>query len=346
MRAAVRAGADAVYFGLHGFNARARATNFDAAGLGATMRELHASGVRGYVTLNTLVFDAELPAVEAAVRACAEAGVDAVIVQDLGVARLVRAVAPELPIHASTQMTCTDAAGVELARSVGATPHHPGARAVARGHRGHPRADRRRARGLRPRGALHLVLGPVHDERGHRRTQRQPRRVCAGVPASVRAGGRRREARRRRRGVPPVSRGPRGERARARARAPRRVVAQDRGPAQGSRVRRGDDRPVPDGHRRSRARRGAPRGAAGLHARLGPRVPGGRRSPAARRGARLRPPRAAGRHVRGRAAGARSERPGRAGRDGDRARRRAAGRGRVGERGRGRRARLGDRARG
>ena len=60
MRAAVRAGADAVYFGLHGFNARARATNFDAAGLEATMRELHAHGVRGYVTLNTLVFDEEL----------------------------------------------------------------------------------------------------------------------------------------------------------------------------------------------------------------------------------------------------------------------------------------------
>jgi len=121
MRAAVRAGADAVYFGLHGFNARARATNFDADGLAATMRELHGSGVRGYVTLNTLVFDEELPVLEAAVRACAAAGVDAVIVQDLGVARLVRAVAPTLPIHASTQMTCTDAAGVELARSVGAT---------------------------------------------------------------------------------------------------------------------------------------------------------------------------------------------------------------------------------
>lgn len=121
MRAAVRAGADAVYFGLKGFNARARATNFDADGLAATMRELHANGVRGYVTLNTLVFDAELASLEAAVRACAAAGVDAVIVQDLGVARLVRAVAPGLPIHASTQMTCTDAAGVELARSVGAT---------------------------------------------------------------------------------------------------------------------------------------------------------------------------------------------------------------------------------
>jgi putative protease len=120
MRAAVRAGADAVYFGLKGFNARARATNFDAEGLAATMRELHANGVRGYVTLNTLVFDAELAALEAAVRACAAAGVDAVIVQDLGVTKLARAVAPGLAIHASTQMTCTDAAGVELARSLGA----------------------------------------------------------------------------------------------------------------------------------------------------------------------------------------------------------------------------------
>jgi U32 family peptidase len=120
MRAAIRAGADAVYFGLRGFNARARAANFDAAELSATMAELHRSGVKGYVTLNTLVFDAELPSLEAAVRTCAEAGVDAVIVQDLGVAMLVKAVAPSLPIHASTQMTCTDAAGVELARSVGA----------------------------------------------------------------------------------------------------------------------------------------------------------------------------------------------------------------------------------
>jgi putative protease len=121
LRAAVRAGADAVYFGLQGFNARARATNFDAATLGDTIRFLHEHGVRGYVTLNTLVFDHELDAVEAAVRACAAAGVDAVIVQDLGVARVVRAVAPTLPIHASTQMTCTDAGSVELARDAGAS---------------------------------------------------------------------------------------------------------------------------------------------------------------------------------------------------------------------------------
>lgn len=121
MEAAVRAGADAVYFGLQGFNARARATNFDAAGLGATVAGLHARGVRAYVTLNTLIFDAELAAVEEAVRACAAAGVDAVIVQDLGLLALLRAVAPTLPVHASTQMTCTDAASVALAAELGAS---------------------------------------------------------------------------------------------------------------------------------------------------------------------------------------------------------------------------------
>jgi putative protease len=120
LEAAVAAGADAVYFGLPGFNARARAKNFDAAELGSTLTYLHDHGRKGYVTLNTLVFDDELVNVEAAVRACAAAGVDAVIVQDLGVAELVRAIAPTLPIHASTQMTCTDAASVELARSLGA----------------------------------------------------------------------------------------------------------------------------------------------------------------------------------------------------------------------------------
>jgi U32 family peptidase len=121
LEAAVRAGADAVYFGLQGFNARARATNFDTDDLASTLRHLHAHGVRGYVTLNTLVFDAELPGVEAAIRACAAAGADAVIVQDLAVARLVRSVAPTLPVHASTQMTCTDAGAVEYARELGAS---------------------------------------------------------------------------------------------------------------------------------------------------------------------------------------------------------------------------------
>ena len=121
LRAAVLAGADAVYFGLQGFNARARAKNFDVEALQKTLAYLHEHGVKGYVTLNTLVFDDELGSVEAAARACSKAGVDAVIVQDLGVARLVRAVAPGLPMHASTQMTCTDAGAVELAREIGAS---------------------------------------------------------------------------------------------------------------------------------------------------------------------------------------------------------------------------------
>lgn len=121
MRAAIRAGADAVYFGVRGFNARARAANFDIGDLRTVLDELHAHGVKGYVTLNTLVFDHELPALEETVRACAAAGVDAIIVQDLGVLRLARAIAPDLPVHASTQMTCTDAASVELATELGAS---------------------------------------------------------------------------------------------------------------------------------------------------------------------------------------------------------------------------------
>jgi U32 family peptidase len=121
LRAAVRAGADAVYFGVQGFNARARAKNFTLEELPALMGELHAWGVKGFVTLNTLVFDDELAELERTVRALASAGVDAVIVQDLGVVSLVRAIAPTLAIHASTQMTCTDAGSVRAAASRGAS---------------------------------------------------------------------------------------------------------------------------------------------------------------------------------------------------------------------------------
>ena len=80
---------------------------------------LHGRGVRGYVTLNTLIFPAELPGVETLVRRVAEAGVDAVIVQDLGLARLIRALTPDLEIHASTQMSVTSVEGVRMARDLG-----------------------------------------------------------------------------------------------------------------------------------------------------------------------------------------------------------------------------------
>jgi putative protease len=117
--AAIENGADAVYFGLQGHNARARATNFDLDELPEVMALLHRRGVRGYVTLNTLIFPRELEAVEGVVRRVALAGADAVIVQDLGLARLIRAVTPNLEIHASTQMSVTSAEGVRLAQELG-----------------------------------------------------------------------------------------------------------------------------------------------------------------------------------------------------------------------------------
>ncbi len=117
--AAIENGADAVYFGLQGHNARARAANFDARDLADTMATLHRRGVKGYVTLNTLVFPDELDDVEALVRRVAECGVDAVIVQDLGLARLIRAVCPDLEIHASTQMSITSGESMRLAEELG-----------------------------------------------------------------------------------------------------------------------------------------------------------------------------------------------------------------------------------
>ncbi|MFM7073686.1 MAG: DUF3656 domain-containing protein [Planctomycetota bacterium] len=120
VRAAIENGADAIYFGLDcGFNARARAANFPPGDLPRLMELLRSRGVKGYVTFNTLVFSGELAEAEALIRQIAVAGVDAVLVQDLGLARLVREVCPDLPIHASTQMTLTSNAGLEFARALG-----------------------------------------------------------------------------------------------------------------------------------------------------------------------------------------------------------------------------------
>ena len=122
LRAAVAAGADAVYFGLRGgFNARARAGNFAAEDLPRVFDFLHAKGVQGFVTFNTLVFDKELPVAEQALADIARAGADAIIVQDLGAARLARVVCPELPLHASTQMTVSSAEAAEIAKGLGVT---------------------------------------------------------------------------------------------------------------------------------------------------------------------------------------------------------------------------------
>ena len=119
MRAAVEAGADAVYFGLNLLNARARAANFDVEELPEVMSFLHARGVRGFVTMNVLVFDEELTQAEGLVRSVARAGVDAVIVQDVGLVNLIRKTAPGLAIHGSTQMSITSPEGAEFARELG-----------------------------------------------------------------------------------------------------------------------------------------------------------------------------------------------------------------------------------
>jgi putative protease len=119
LRAAVANGADAVYFGLSNFNARHRATNFTLEELPQTMEYLHRHNVRGYIAFNTLIFSDELPDAARSIAAIVAAGVDAVIVQDFGLVELIRRVAPGLAIHGSTQMSLTEARGIEFVRGLG-----------------------------------------------------------------------------------------------------------------------------------------------------------------------------------------------------------------------------------
>ena len=117
--AAVQNGADAVYLGYGSFNARMGAKNFTEEQLRTAVSYCHTRGVKVYLTLNTLVLDREMAAAAQCVREAAAAGVDAILVQDLGVLDLVRQVAPDMPIHASTQMSVHDLSGVRKAASLG-----------------------------------------------------------------------------------------------------------------------------------------------------------------------------------------------------------------------------------
>ena len=118
LKTAIEAGADAVYFGLKHFTARAK-VGFGLAELPEVMQTLHARGVKGFVTFNTLVFDHELLEAEEALAAIAEAGADAIIVQDVGIAQLAKRIAPGLEVHGSTQMSVTSVQGAELAKQCG-----------------------------------------------------------------------------------------------------------------------------------------------------------------------------------------------------------------------------------
>ena len=118
LHAAIEAGADAVYFGLNHFSARAK-VGFQADELPDVVAALHERGVKAFVTFNTLVFDSELNTAEKAIIKIAESGADAMIVQDPGIALLTKKIAPHLDIHGSTQMSITSAQGAEFAHSLG-----------------------------------------------------------------------------------------------------------------------------------------------------------------------------------------------------------------------------------
>jgi U32 family peptidase len=116
--AAIEAGADAVYFGLKHFTARAK-VGFSLEELPEAVRTLHRRGVKGYVTFNTLLFDTEIEEASRTLAAIADAGADSIIVQDIGAVKLARQIAPGLEIHGSTQMSVTSADGVRFAQSLG-----------------------------------------------------------------------------------------------------------------------------------------------------------------------------------------------------------------------------------
>ncbi len=119
LAAAVLCGADAVYFGAGSFNARRNAKNFPLDALGEAVAFCHLHGVAVHLTVNTLVFDQELAEAMETVKAACEAGVDALIVQDLGLGRLIRQAAPDMPVHASTQMSLHNLGGVRLVEEWG-----------------------------------------------------------------------------------------------------------------------------------------------------------------------------------------------------------------------------------
>lgn len=121
LKAALNAGTDAVYVGMKKFSARKNAENFSDDELKTAVEECHKRGVKLYVTLNTLVYDSELEEFAQCIRTAAECDVDGLIMQDLGAAALAKEICPELPRHASTQMTLNSVSGVKAAKKLGYT---------------------------------------------------------------------------------------------------------------------------------------------------------------------------------------------------------------------------------
>ncbi len=121
LQAAVRSGADAVYFGASSFNARRNAENFTNEDIKDVVKYCHIRGVMAYLTLNTLISDWEMKDAMALVKTACKAGVDGIIVQDLGLSQNIRKYAPSMPLHASTQMTIHTVEGMNLLADLGFT---------------------------------------------------------------------------------------------------------------------------------------------------------------------------------------------------------------------------------
>ena len=119
LTAAVQNGADAVYMGFGAFNARRSAKNFTDEEFASAVRYCHLRGVRVFLTLNTLLTDRELPGAAAALRKASAMGVDAVLVQDWGLLTLAKEIVPDLPLHASTQMSLFTLGGANAAAALG-----------------------------------------------------------------------------------------------------------------------------------------------------------------------------------------------------------------------------------
>ena len=117
--AAVQNGADAVYLGFGAYNARRGANNFTEEEFAQAVRYCHIRGCKVYVTMNTLVGDRELAQALDLARRASELGADAILVQDLGLLRVLREALPDIPLHASTQMSVHDLAGAEAAAELG-----------------------------------------------------------------------------------------------------------------------------------------------------------------------------------------------------------------------------------
>ena len=185
LRAALKAGADAVYFGLRGLNMRSNYRNFTPAEMQRIAAECHRTGARAYLALNTIIYDTELSKVDRILKIAAQAGIDAVICWDMAVVQKAKALG--LPVFLSTQMSVSNSASLALFyRTFGIRRF-----VLARSHPVHPataqkRTRRRgreyRTRSLRPRRDVRLHQRTLFSLRRPIRQIRQPGRMSPAVP--------------------------------------------------------------------------------------------------------------------------------------------------------------------